>query len=69
MPDEEEEAEALSDEEATLAEEAVEVDEDEAVIEDVAEESQSEEIEAPKLKDVVVEEWVHMNSQPPIWQR
>lgn len=49
---------------------AEDVDEDEAVIEDVNDdEPESEEVEAPKMKDVVVDEWIHMNSQPPIWMR
>ena len=56
-------------EEETPAEEPVEKsddeDEDEAVVEDV-----TEEVEKPKeTKTVTVEEWVHLNSQPPIWMR
>ena len=43
---------------------ASETDEDEAVVEDVTESDKS-----PKTKEVTVEEWIHMNSQPPIWMR
>lgn len=44
-----------------------EEDEDEAVVEDVTEEDEE---EKPKqTKSVNVEEWVHLNSQPPIWMR
>lgn len=25
--------------------------------------------ETPKTKEITVEEWIHMNSQPPIWMR
>ena len=42
-------------------------DEDEAIVEDVTEED---EVEKPKpTKSVTVEEWIHLNSQPPIWMR
>ncbi|GBE79623.1 Heat shock protein 90 homolog [Sparassis crispa] len=41
------------------------VDEDEAVVEDVSEAKE----EMPKTKSVTVDEWIHMNSQPPIWMR
>lgn len=40
------------------------VDEDEAVVED-ADEKDTE----PKTEAVTVEEWIHVNSQPPIWMR
>ncbi|KAH9938276.1 Hsp90 protein-domain-containing protein [Fomitopsis serialis] len=46
------------------AEETPETDEDEAVLEDVTESDKT-----PKTKEVTVEEWIHMNSQPPIWMR
>ncbi|EMD40828.1 hypothetical protein CERSUDRAFT_111414 [Gelatoporia subvermispora B] len=45
-----------------------EVDEDEAVVEDV-DEAEETEIKEPKMKEVVVDEWIHLNSQPPIWVR
>jgi len=51
-------------EEEELAEERPETDEDEAVLEDVTESDK-----IPKTKEVTVEEWIHMNSQPPIWMR
>lgn len=41
-----------------------ETDEDEAVVEDVTESDKP-----PKTKEITVEEWLHMNSQPPIWMR
>lgn len=40
------------------------VDEDVAVVED-ADEKDTE----PKTEAVTVEEWIHVNSQPPIWMR
>ena len=43
------------------------VDEDEAVVEDVTEEE--EKPKTPKVKAIEVEEWVRLNSQPPIWMR
>lgn len=48
-------------------------DEEEAVVEeetDNDEELEPEpEVKLPKMKTVTTEEWVHMNSQPPIWTR
>ncbi|KAF4574637.1 heat shock protein 90 family protein [Pleurotus pulmonarius] len=43
-------------------------DEDEATVEEVAEEK-AEEKAPPKMKSVVVDEWKHLNEQPPIWMR
>ncbi|EKM59171.1 uncharacterized protein PHACADRAFT_249432 [Phanerochaete carnosa HHB-10118-sp] len=40
-------------------------DDEEASVEDVEEEEEK----PKKTKPVVVEEWVHLNSQPPIWMR
>lgn len=40
-------------------------DEDEAVIEEVVEEKEKE----PKTKTVLVDEWTHLNAQPPLWVR
>ena len=45
-------------------EEKVAEDEDEAVVEDVTESEKT-----PKTKEIIVGEWIHMNSQPPIWMR
>ncbi|KIK65280.1 hypothetical protein GYMLUDRAFT_38715 [Collybiopsis luxurians FD-317 M1] len=42
-------------------------DDDEAIIEDITEQEQT---PVPaRMKSVVVDEWVHLNGQPPIWQR
>ncbi|KAG6919444.1 hypothetical protein DXG01_006327 [Tephrocybe rancida] len=55
---------------ATEAPEATEVsDEDEAIVEDVLEDSEVKEPEPPKMKSVVVDEWVQLNVQPPVWAR
>ncbi|CCL99418.1 uncharacterized protein FIBRA_01436 [Fibroporia radiculosa] len=43
------------------------IDEDEAIIEDISDDTEEE--KAPETKSVTVEEWIHMNSQPPIWMR
>ncbi|KAJ4478050.1 Hsp90 protein-domain-containing protein [Lentinula aciculospora] len=42
-------------------------DTDEAVIEDVTEEEQTP--APPKMKSIVVDEWIRLNGQPPIWTR
>lgn len=49
----------------------IELDDDEALIEDVLiEEEKRPEVPAvPKTKQVTVDEWVHANAQPPIWTR
>lgn len=49
----------------------IELDDDEALIEDVPveEEKKSDAPVVPKTKKVTVDEWVHANSQPPIWTR
>ncbi|KAG5646569.1 hypothetical protein DXG03_002872 [Asterophora parasitica] len=54
---------------AADAEEKPKVDEDEAVVEDVTEESEKKEPPPPKTKSVVVDEWLQLNGQPPIWTR
>ncbi|KAI9001433.1 heat shock protein Hsp90 [Trametes punicea] len=72
VPDEEAEAEAKAAEEAkSKADELenAESDEDEAIVEDVSDEKEAEEKREPKLKPITVEEWIHLNSQPPIWMR
>lgn len=43
-------------------------DDDEVVIEDNTEAAEKEE-NAPKTKTVMVDEWVQMNAQAPIWTR
>ncbi|PCH41165.1 heat shock protein Hsp90 [Wolfiporia cocos MD-104 SS10] len=60
VPVEEDEAEKKDEDDAE------EVDEDEATVEDAEDETKSQE---PKMKEVTVDEWIHMNSQPPIWMR
>lgn len=40
-------------------------DDDEVVVEDI----EDKEVEAPKTKSITVEEWSHLNSAPPLWQR
>ena len=40
-------------------------DDDEAVVEDLDDQKD----EAPKTKSITIEEWSHLNSAPPLWQR
>ncbi|KAF9055246.1 HSP90-domain-containing protein [Hymenopellis radicata] len=49
--------------------EAEPFDEDEGIVEDVIEEKEEPVPEPPKMKDVVVDEWKQLNSQPPLWTR
>ncbi|KAF5370105.1 hypothetical protein D9758_001068 [Tetrapyrgos nigripes] len=75
VPDDEEpvsEAEETSPAEALdeLEKEETPKDEDEAIVEDVEEAPEEEQSPAPpKLKTILVDQWQHLNSQPPIWQR
>ncbi|CAL1700961.1 unnamed protein product [Somion occarium] len=46
-----------------------EKDEDEAIVEEDIEDKKEEEPSVPKTKTVDVDEWVQLNSQPPIWTR
>jgi hypothetical protein len=48
-----------------------ETDEDQAIIEEVPsdEEKTPDEPVPPKMKSVVVDEWVQLNAQPPLWTR
>ncbi|KAI0921744.1 hypothetical protein AcW1_004366 [Taiwanofungus camphoratus] len=48
-----------------------EVDEDEAVVEEVKDEKEGEQEvdKTPKMKSVTVDEWIRMNPRPPIWMR
>ncbi|CCO37630.1 Endoplasmin AltName: Full=94 kDa glucose-regulated protein [Rhizoctonia solani AG-1 IB] len=51
---------------------ATEVDEDEAIIEDVKEDEEKKEEPAPPptpMKNVTTEEWVRLNDQAPLWMR
>ncbi|KAI1789557.1 heat shock protein Hsp90 [Ganoderma leucocontextum] len=45
------------------------VDEDEAVVEDVTEKDEEKLKKSPKTKQIQVDEWLRLNSQPPIWMR
>ena len=66
-----EEDEISKESEATLNPEEedkkITVDGDEVLIEDVQQEPQ--EPAVPKTKKITIDEWVHTNSQPPIWTR
>jgi len=44
-------------------------DEEEALIEEVVEEAKPMDTDKPTMKDVTKEDWSHINSQPPLWQR
>jgi heat shock protein beta len=44
-------------------------DDDEATVEEVLDKAAHEEDPSPKMKSVLVEEWVRLNSQPPLWMR
>ena len=49
---------------------APETDEEGATVEDADDEDDEEdELKPPTTRPVIVDEWVHLNSQPPIWQR
>jgi hypothetical protein len=46
-------------------------DEDQAIVEEVSsdEEKTPDEPIPPKMKSIVVDEWVQLNAQPPLWAR
>lgn len=45
-------------------------DADEAVVEEVVDEDEeTKEPEPVKMKDILVDNWLHLNSQAPLWQR
>ncbi|KAJ8482248.1 hypothetical protein ONZ45_g15022 [Pleurotus djamor] len=70
VPDEEAQPEGDTTTTSAVEEEpTVAKDEDEAVIEEVSEDKKEEEKPPVKTKTVVVDEWKHLNSQPPIWMR
>lgn len=52
-------------------EEKRQVDDDEVTMEEVLSEADHVDVEdpSPKMKSVLVEEWVQLNSQPPLWMR
>lgn len=68
MPDVSEESTPAADSEDPASPSPEATDEDEAVVEEVTEEEQPEE-PVQKMKDVIVDEWIQVNSQPPIWTR
>ena len=69
VPDEEAEAEASTEEKKPQTEaDDASADEEEAVVEDVTDKDE-ETTKEPKMKEVVVDDWVRLNSQPPIWMR
>lgn len=48
---------------------ASETDEDQAIIEEVPNAEDKTPEPTPKMKSVVVDEWVQLNAQPPLWTR
>jgi heat shock protein beta len=49
---------------------ASEIDDDEAIIEEVPKEAKNEsELPPPKMVNVTKEQWSRLNSQPPLWVR
>ncbi|PVG03593.1 heat shock protein Hsp90, partial [Serendipita vermifera] len=44
-------------------------DDEEAVVEEVKEDEKTVENTEVKMKNVTIEEWVHLNDQPPLWSR
>ncbi|KAG6880046.1 hypothetical protein C0992_007363 [Termitomyces sp. T32_za158] len=71
VPDEEAVVKSDHSETASTTTDATEMslDEDEAIVEELTEESEAKESQPPKMKSVVVEEWTQLNVQPPIWAR
>lgn len=65
----------VEDEESPVPEESEAVkpesdeDDDEAVIEEVSDEEPEAEKKEKKTKKVIVDEWMHLNSMPPVWLR
>ncbi|PBK72579.1 HSP90-domain-containing protein [Armillaria solidipes] len=45
------------------------IDEDEGIVEDVTEEAEPVEVPPPATKSVLVDEWVQLNAQAPLWTR
>lgn len=46
-----------------------EVDEDEAIVEDITKDDEKVELPPPTMVTVTKEQWTHLNSQPPLWAR
>jgi hypothetical protein len=47
------------------------VNDDEVVVEEVVDDPSKSDKTAspPKMKTIIVDEWLHLNSQPPLWMR
>ncbi|KAK0468346.1 Hsp90 protein-domain-containing protein, partial [Desarmillaria tabescens] len=45
------------------------IDEDEGIVEDVTEEAEPVEAPPPPMKSILVDEWVQLNAQAPLWAR
>jgi heat shock protein beta len=45
-----------------------ELDEDEAVVEELPKEEKTD-APSPKMKEITVDKWSHLNARPPLWQR
>ena len=45
------------------------VDDDEVTVEEIPDKADPAVDPSPKMKSVVVEEWLRLNSQPPLWMR
>jgi len=56
---------------AAEASESPESDNDEAIVEEVPSvaNKKGNEVIPPKMKSIVVDEWIQLNSQPPLWIR
>lgn len=67
MPIEDDEAPAS--EESEPLKDKTDEEEDEAVIEDVSDDESKSEEKEKKTKTVLKEEWMHLNSLPPVWTR
>jgi heat shock protein 90kDa beta len=68
QPIPQDELEAAAEDTPTEKTETPKTDDEEAVVEEVTEEKTVENAEV-KMKNVTVEEWVHLNDQPPLWSR
>ena len=67
VEDEEVKSETIEEPEPSVAPE--DDDDEEALVEDEEEEEKEVEEKKKETKSVTVDEWVHLNSQPPIWVR
>ncbi|KAL0949963.1 hypothetical protein HGRIS_009983 [Hohenbuehelia grisea] len=67
--EEEAKPEASSDAEKPFESKAEGEADDEAIVEEVKTDEEKEKDAKPKTKEITVEEWKHLNAQPPIWMR